>query len=171
MSWDEIDFNSILIIIGAICITILKIIEMWKSGSYRNTKLTNSKEEMKQVEALRSKYREKFKKQIQDIKEDMLKKIQNKKFDDEFENIIERLTELYTTTSDLITSRSSSEDLMDHKKDKDKDKLIELKEITDKQRARAQSHKEEFAEKVRSDILKRLSEHLDNDDVEINMAD
>ena len=46
MTWDEIDLNSIIIIVGAICIGIIKIIEMYKSGSYRNTKLNNSKEEM-----------------------------------------------------------------------------------------------------------------------------
>lgn len=173
MSWDEIDFNSILIIIGAICITILKIIEMWKSGSYRSTKLNNSKEEMKQVEALRSKYREKFKNQIKDVKEDMIKEIKNKKFDDEFDNIIERLMELYNNTNELITSRSSSEDIVDDKKvqstiSNKEGKLIELKEMATKRRSRMQSTKEEFAEKVRDNIIKKLSEH---DDVEIEMED
>ena len=178
MSWDEIDFNSILIIIGVICITILKIIEMWKSGSYRSTKLNNSKEEMKQVEALRSKYREKFKNQIKDVKEDMLKEIKNKKFDDEFDNIIERLMELYNNTNELITSRSSStsgsnsEEIVEDKKEhpviSNKEGKLILKDIGAKRRSRMQSTKEEFAEKVRDNIIKKLSEH---DDVEIEMED
>ena len=180
MTWDEIDLNSIIIIVGAICITVIKIIEMYKSGSYRNTKLNNSKEEMKQVEALRSKYREKFKNQIKDVKEDMIKEIKNKKFDDEFDNIIERLMELYNNTNELITSRSSSEDIVEEKKvqpviSNKEGKLIELKGVS-KCRPRMQSTKEEFAEKVRDNIIKRLSEHNDhpenqNDDVEIEMED
>lgn len=180
MTWDEIDLNSIIIIVGAICIGIIKIIEMYKSGSYRNTKLNNSKEEMKQVEVLRSKYREKFKNQIKDVKEDMIKEIKNKKFDDEFDNIIERLMELYNNTNDLITSRSNSEDIVDDKKvqpviSNKENKLIELKGVS-KCRPRMQSTKEEFAEKVRDNIIKRLSEYNDhpenqNDDVEIEMED
>ena len=180
MTWDEIDLNSIIIIVGAICIGIIKIIEMYKSGSYRNTKLNNSKEEMKQVEALRSKYREKFKNQIKDVKEDMIKEIKNKKFDDEFDNIIERLMELYNNTNDLITSRSSSEDIVEEKKEQPiisnrEGKLIELKGVS-KSRPRMKSTKEEFAEKVKDNIIKRLSEHGDhsenqNDDVEIEMED
>ena len=180
MTWDDIDLNSIIIIVGAICIGIIKVIEMYKSGSYRNTKLNNSKEEMKQVEALRSKYREKFKNQIKDVKEDMIKEIKNKKFDDEFDNIIERLMELYNNTNDLITSRSSSEDIVEEKKvqpviSNKEGKLIELKGVS-KCRPRMQSTKEEFAEKVRDNIIKRLSEHNDhpenqNGDVEIEMED
>ena len=157
----------------AICIGIIKFIQMYKSGSYRNTKLNNSKEEMKQVEALRSKYREKFKNQIKDVKEDMIKEIKNKKFDDEFDNIIERLMELYNNTNELITSRSSSEDIVEEKKvqpviSNKEGKLIELKDIAVKRRSRMQSTKEEFAEKVRDNIIKKLSEH---DDVEIEMED
>ena len=64
MGFDNIDLNSIIIIVMAICIGIIKVIEIYKSGSYRNTKLNNSKEEMKHVEALRNKYREKFKNKI-----------------------------------------------------------------------------------------------------------
>lgn len=179
MTWDDIDLNSIIIIVGAICIGIIKVIEMYKSGSYRSTKLNNSKEEMKQVEALRSKYREKFKNQIKDVKEDMIKEIKNKKFDDEFDNIIERLMELYNNTNELITSRSSStsgsnsEEIVDEKKEQPiisnkEGKLIELKSMNNKRRSRMQSTKEEFAEKVRDNIIKKLSEH---DDVEIEMED
>ena len=172
MTWDDIDLNSIIIIVGAICIGIIKVIEMYKSGSYRNTKLNNSKEEMKQVEALRSKYREKFKNQIKDVKEDMIKEIKNKKFDDEFDNIIERLMELYNNTNELITSRSSSEDIVEEKKEQpiisNKEGKLILKDIGAKRRSRMQSTKEEFAEKVRDNIIKKLSEH---DDVEIEMED
>ena len=173
MGFDSIDINSIIIIVMAICIGIIKVIEIYKSGSYRNTKLNNSKEEMKQVEALRSKYREKFKNQIKDVKEDMIKEIKNKKFDDEFDNIIERLMELYNNTNELITSRSSSEDIVEEKKvqpaiSNKEGKLIELKDMAAKRRSRMQSTKEEFAEKVRDNIIKKLSEH---DDVEIEMED
>ena len=172
MTWDDIDLNSIIIIVGAICIGIIKVIEMYKSGSYRSTKLNNSKEEMKQVEALRSKYREKFKNQIKDVKEDMIKEIKNKKFDDEFDNIIERLMELYNNTNELITSRSSSEDIVEEKKEQpiisNKEGKLILKDIGAKRRSRMQSTKEEFAEKVRDNIIKKLSEH---DDVEIEMED
>ena len=83
MGFDSIDLNSIIIIVMAICIGIIKVIEIYKSGSYRNTKLNNSKEEMKQVEALRNKYREKFKNKIKDVKEDVIKEIKNRKFNDE----------------------------------------------------------------------------------------
>ena len=178
MTWDEIDLNSIIIIVGAICIGIIKIIEMYKSGSYRNTKLNNSKEEMKQVEALRSKYREKFKNQIKDVKEDMIKEIKNKKFDDEFDNIIERLMELYNNTNELITSRSSStsgsssEEIVEEKKEQpiisNKEGKLILKDIGAKRRSRMQSTKEEFAEKIKDNIIKRLSEH---NDVESEMED
>lgn len=172
MTWDDIDLNSIIIIVGAICIGIIKVIEMYKSGSYRSTKLNNSKEEMKQVEALRSKYREKFKNQIKDVKEDMIKEIKNKKFDDEFDNIIERLMELYNNTNELITSRSSSEDIVDDKKVQptisNKEGKLILKDIGAKRRSRMQSTKEEFAEKIKDNIIKRLSEH---NDVEIEMED
>lgn len=172
MTWDDIDLNSIIIIIGAICIGIIKVIEMYKSGSYRSTKLNNSKEEMKQVEALRSKYREKFKNQIKDVKEDMIKEIKNKKFDDEFDNIIERLMELYNNTNELITSRSSSEDIVDDKKVQpvisNKEGKLILKDIGAKRRSRMQSTKEEFAEKIKDNIIKRLSEH---NDVEIEMEE
>ena len=172
MTWDDIDLNSIIIIVGAICIGIIKVIEMYKSGSYRNTKLNNSKEEMKQVEALRSKYREKFKNQIKDVKEDMIKEIKNKKFDDEFDNIIERLMELYNNTNELITSRSSSEDIVEEKKEQpiisNKEGKLILKDIGAKRRSRLQSTKEEFAEKIKDNIIKRLSEH---NDVEIEMED
>ena len=172
MTWDDIDLNSIIIIIGAICIGIIKVIEMYKSGSYRNIKLNNSKEEMKQVEALRSKYREKFKNQIKDVKEDMIKEIKNKKFDDEFDNIIERLMELYNNTNELITSRSSSEDIVEEKKEQpiisNKEGKLILKDIGAKRRSRMQSTKEEFAEKIKDNIIKRLSEH---NDVEIEMED
>ena len=177
MTWDDIDLNSIIIIVGAICIGVIKIIEMWKSGSYRNSKLTNSKEEMKQVEALRNKYREKFKRQIENVKKDMIDEIQNKTFNDEFDKIIGRLVDIYNNTNELITSRSgsasrsNSEDLVEHKKIEDNDKLIELEEIKDKQRTRAQSHKEEITDKIKKDILKRISEHIDNKDVEIDMVD
>ena len=172
MGFDNIDLNSIIIIVMAICIGIIKVIEIYKSGSYRNTKLNNSKEEMKQVEALRSKYREKFKNQIKDVKEDMIKEIKNKKFDDEFDNIIERLMELYNNTNDLITSRSSSEDIVDDKKVQpvisNKEGKLILKDIAVKRRSRMQSTKEEFAEKIKDNIIKRLSEH---NDVEIEMED
>ena len=112
MGFDSIDVNSIIIIVMAICIGIIKVIEIYKSGSYRNTKLNNSKEEMKQVEALRNKYREKFKNKIKDVKEDVIKEIKNKKFNDELENIIgeiNKLTELYNNTNNIISSSSSSE--------------------------------------------------------------
>lgn len=102
MGFDTIDINSIIIIVMAICIGIIKVIEIYKSGSYRNTKLNNSKEEMKQVEALRNKYREKFKNKIKDVKEDVIKEIKNRKFNDELENIIgeiNKLTELCSKTS------------------------------------------------------------------------
>ena len=172
MTWDDIDLNSIIIIVGAICIGIIKVIEMYKSGSYRSTKLNNSKEEMKQVEALRSKYSEKFKNQIKDVKEDMIKEIKNKKFDDEFDNIIERLMELYNNTNELITSRSSSEDIVEEKKEQpiisNKEGKLILKDIGAKRRSRMQSTKEEFAEKIKDNIIKRLSEH---NDVEIEMED
>ena len=113
MGFDNIDINSIIIIVMAICIGIIKVIEIYKSGSYRNTKLNNSKEEMKQVEALRNKYREKFKNKIKDVKEDVIKEIKNRKFNDELENIIgeiNKLTELYNNTNNIISS-SSSENL------------------------------------------------------------
>ena len=112
MGFDSIDINSIIIIVMAICIGIIKVIEIYKSGSYRNTKLNNSKEEMKQVEALRNKYREKFKNKIKDVKEDVIKEIKNRKFNDELENIIgeiNKLTELYNNTNNIISSSSSSE--------------------------------------------------------------
>lgn len=109
MGFDTIDINSIIIIVMAICIGIIKVIEIYKSGSYRNTKLNNSKEELKQVEALRNKYREKFKNKIKDVKEDVIKEIKNRKFNDrmnevsnELENIIgeiNKLTELCLKTS------------------------------------------------------------------------
>ena len=111
MGFDSIDLNSIIIIVMAICIGIIKVIEIYKSGSYRNTKLNNSKEEMKQVEALRNKYREKFKNKIKDVKEDVIKEIKNRKFNDELENIIgeiNKLTELYNNTNNIISSSSSS---------------------------------------------------------------
>ena len=178
MGFDSIDLNSIIIIVMAICIGIIKVIEIYKSGSYRNTKLNNSKEEMKQVEALRSKYREKFKNQIKDVKEDMIKEIKNKKFDDEFDNIIERLMELYNNTNELITSRSSStsgsssEEIVEEKKEQpiisNKEGKLILKDIGAKRRSRMQSTKEEFAEKIKDNIIKRLSEH---NDVEIEMED
>ena len=111
MGFDSIDINSIIIIVMAICIGIIKVIEIYKSGSYRNTKLNNSKEEMKQVEALRNKYREKFKNKIKDVKEDVIKEIKNKKFNDELENIIgeiNKLTELYNNTNNIISSSESN---------------------------------------------------------------
>ena len=177
MTWDDIDLNSIIIIVGAICIGVIKIIEMWKSGSYRSTKLTNSKEEMKQVEELRNKYREKFKRQIENVKKDMIDEIQNKTFNDEFDKIIGRLVDIYNNTNELITSRSdsasrsNSEDIVEHKKIEDNNKLIELEEIKDKRRTRAQSRKEEITDKIKKDILKGLSEHIDSKDVEIDMVD
>ena len=111
MSWNDLDLNSIIIVVIAICIGIIKVIEIYKSGTYRNTKLNNSKEEMKQVEALRNKYREKFKNKIKDVKEDVIKEIKNKKFNDELENIIgeiNRLTELYNNTNNIISSSESN---------------------------------------------------------------
>lgn len=102
MDFENLDINSIIIIVIAICIGLIKVIEIYKSGSYRNIKLNNSKEEMKQVEALRNKYREKFKNKIKDVKEDVIKEIKNRKFNDEFDNIIEeinKLTELCSKTS------------------------------------------------------------------------
>ena len=118
MGFDTIDINSIIIIVMAICIGIIKVIEIYKSGSYRNTKLNNSKEEMKQVEALRNKYREKFKNKIKDVKEDVIKEIKNRKFNDELENSmnqmnniigeINKLTELYNNTNNIISSSSST---------------------------------------------------------------
>ena len=180
MNFENLDINSIIIVVIAICIGIIKVIEIYKSGSYRNTKLNNSKEEMKQVEALRSKYREKFKNQIKDVKEDMIKEIKNKKFEDEFDNIIERLMELYNNTNELITSRSSSEDIVEEKKEQpiisNKEGKLILKDIGAKRRSRMQSTKEEFAEKVRDNIIKKLSEHDDHSekqsfDVEIEMED
>ena len=120
MGFDTIDINSIIIIVMAICIGIIKVIEIYKSGNYRNTKLNNSKEEMKQVEALRNKYREKFKNKIKDVKEDVIKEIKNRKFNDELENIIgeiNKLTELcsktslsevFNNTNNIISSSSST---------------------------------------------------------------
>ena len=111
MSWNDLDLNSIIIVVIAICIGIIKVIEIYKSGTYRNTKLNNSKEEMKQVEALRNKYREKFKNKIKDVKEDVIKEIKNRKFNDELENIIgeiNRLTELYNNTNNIISSSESN---------------------------------------------------------------
>ena len=119
MNFENLDINSIIIVVIAICIGIIKVIEIYKSGSYRNTKLNNSKEEMKQVEALRNKYREKFKNKIKDVKEDVIKEIKNRKFNDELENSMNRmnniigeinkLTELYNNTNNIISSSSSSE--------------------------------------------------------------
>lgn len=196
MSFNEIDLNSIIIIVMAICIGIIKVIEMYKSGSYRNTKLNNSKEEMKQVEAIRNKYREKFKNNIKDIKKDMIKEIKNNKFDNEFDNILERLIELYNNTNQLIsTSNSNSENSENNNNNStsedtpmnvvDMNKLIELKEINinsksndNKSKSRIQSIKEEFAEKVKDDIINKLNEqsnqrfskHYNNDnDIEINI--
>lgn len=182
----------------AICIGIIKVIEMYKSGSYRNTKLNNSKEEMKQVEALRNKYREKFKNNIKDIKKDMIKEIKNNKFDNEFDNILERLIELYNNTNQLIsTSNTNSENLDNNSNSNSRstseDKLIELKDIKEylnkdinstplkvvdlnndnskncinNHKSRIQSTKEEFAEKVRNDIINKLNEH----DIEIDIED
>ena len=111
MSWNDLDLNSIIIIVMAICIGIIKVIEIYKSGSYRNTKLNNSKEEMKQVEALRNKYREKFKNKIKDVKEYVITEIKNRKFNDELENIIgdiNKLTELYNNTNNIISSSESN---------------------------------------------------------------
>ena len=81
--------------------------------------------------------------------------------------------ELYNNTNELITSRSSSEDIVDDKKvqptiSNKEGKLIELKDMAVKRRSRMQSTKEEFAEKVRDNIIKKLSEH---DAVEIEMED
>lgn len=114
MGFDSIDINSIIIVVIAICIGIIKVIEIYKSGSYRNTKLNNSKEEMKQVETLKNKYREKFKNNIKDIKNDMIKEIKNKKFNNELENITEsldKLIKIYNDTNTLLTSSSDSENL------------------------------------------------------------
>ena len=114
MSFNEIDLNSIIIIVIAICIGIIKVIEIYKSGTYRNTKLNNSKEEMKQVETLKNKYREKFKNNIKEIKNDMIKEIKNKKFNNELENITEsldKLIKIYNDTNTLLTSSSDSENL------------------------------------------------------------
>ena len=111
MNFENLDINSIIIVVIAICIGIIKVIEIYKSGAYRNTKLNNSKEEMKQVEALRNKYREKFKNKIKDVKEDVIKEIKNKKFNDELENIIgeiNKLTELYNNTNNIISSSESN---------------------------------------------------------------
>ena len=118
LRFDTIDLNSIIIIVMAICIGIIKVIEIYKSGSYRNTKLNNSKEEMKQVETLRNKYREKFKNKIKDVKEDVIKEIKNRKFNDELENSMNRmtniigeinkLTELYNKANNRISSSSST---------------------------------------------------------------
>ena len=111
MNFENLDINSIIIVVIAICIGLIKVIEIYKSGSYRNTKLNNSKEEMKQVEALRNKYREKFKNKIKDVKEDVIKEIKNRKFNDELENIvgeINKLTELYINTNNIISSSSST---------------------------------------------------------------
>ena len=118
MNFENLDINSIIIIVIAICIGLIKVIEIYKSGSYRNTKLNNSKEEMKQVETLRNKYREKFKNKIKDVKEDVIKEIKNRKFNDELENSMNRmnnivgeinkLTELYNNTNNIISSSSSS---------------------------------------------------------------
>ena len=105
MGFDSIDLNSIIIIVMAICIGIIKVIEIYKSGSYRNTKLNNSKEEMKQVEALRNKYREKFKNKIKDVKEDVIKEIKNKKFNDDLESSngeINKLKELYKNKNKVL---------------------------------------------------------------------
>lgn len=110
MSFDTIDINSIIIIVMAICIGLIKVIEIYKSGTYRNTKLNNSKEELKQVETLKNKYREKFKNNIKDIKNDMIKEIKNKKFNNELENITEsldKLIKIYNDTNTLLTSNSS----------------------------------------------------------------
>lgn len=110
MGFDTIDVNSIIIIVMAICIGIIKVIEIYKSGSYRNTKLNNSKEEMKQVEALKNKYREKFKNNIKNIKNDMIKEIKNKKFNIDLENInesLDKLIKIYNDTNTLLTSSST----------------------------------------------------------------
>lgn len=110
MKINEIDINSIIIIVIAICIGLIKVIEIYKSGSYRNTKLNNSKEEMKQVETLKNKYREKFKNNIKDIKNDMIKEIKNRKFNIDLENInesLDKLIKIYNDTNTLLTSSSS----------------------------------------------------------------
>ena len=188
MSLNEIDLNSIIIIVMAICIGIIKVIEMYKSGSYRNTKLNNSKEEMKQVEALRNKYREKFKNNIKDIKKDMIKEIKNNKFDNEFNNsmnqmnnILERLIELYNTNQ--LISTSNSENLENNNSNStSEDKLIELKEININSKnsnqfkdnsklckSRIQSTKEEFADRIKNDIINKLNEELNNTDIEIDI--
>lgn len=163
----------------AICIGIIKVIEMYKSGSYRNTKLNNSKEEMKQVEALRNKYREKFKNNIKDIKKDMIKEIKNNKFDNEFDNILERLIELYNNTNQLIsTSNTNSENLENNNNSNStsEDKLIELKnikedlnkDINSNHKSRIQSIKEEFADRIKNDIINKLNY---NSDIEIDIED
>lgn len=110
MGFDSIDINSIIIVVIAICIGLIKVIEIYKSGTYRNTKLNNSKEELKQVETLKNKYREKFKNNIKNIKNDMIKEIKNKKFNNELENITEsldKLIKIYNDTNTLLTSNSS----------------------------------------------------------------
>ena len=196
----------------AICIGIIKVIEIYKSGSYRNIKLNNSKEEMKQVEALRNKYREKFKNNIKDIKKDMIKEIKNNKFDNEFDNsmnqmnnILERLIELYNNTNQLIsTSNSNSENsennininsnstsetneieltpkkVVDLNKDiKDiKDIKDKSNHISDHKSKKIQSIKEEFADRVRNDIINKLNEQSNqrfskhyNNDIEIDIED
>lgn len=110
MNFENLDINSIIIVVIAICIGLIKVIEIYKSGSYRNTKLNNSKEEMKQVETLKNKYREKFKNNIKNIKNDMIKEIKNKKFNIDLENINESLNKLikiYNDTNTLLTSSST----------------------------------------------------------------
>lgn len=117
MNFENLDINSIIIIVLGICIGLIKVIEMYKSGSYRNIKLNNSKEEMKQVETLKNKYREKFKNNIKDIKNDMIKEIKNRKFSDELEismnkmnNIneyLDKIIKIYNDTNTLLTSSSS----------------------------------------------------------------
>lgn len=110
MNFENLDINSIIIVVIAICIGLIKVIEIYKSGSYRNTKLNNSKEEMKQVETLKNKYREKFKNNIKDIKNDMIKEIKNRKFNNDLENInesLDKLIKIYNDTNTLLTSSSS----------------------------------------------------------------
>lgn len=121
MNFENLDINSIIIIVIAICIGLIKVIEMYKSGSYRNIKLNNSKEEMKQVETLKNKYREKFKNNIKDIKNEMIKEIKNRKFNDELEismnkmnNInesLDKLIKIYNDTNTLLTSSSEKQSL------------------------------------------------------------
>lgn len=110
MNFENLDINSIIIVVIAICIGLIKVIEIYKSGSYRNTKLNNSKEQMKQVETLKNKYREKFKNNIKDIKNDMIKEIKNKKFNNDLENInesLDKLIKIYNDTNTLLTSSST----------------------------------------------------------------